>query len=355
MDFQHSLEHTLLKTSAATALGRVQAEDDATCLLALRELGAFSLMVPEEQGGCGLGFTEAAIILQEMGSKALRFPLAETVLLASRAILAYPNRLGGILSGDAYIAAATAGSLALVDGRVRGTIRLSGGTGATWIAARLEGYGIVLVPSHRLPGRQRVAVEPGAPVAEMAVDVAQQEVTIAPLPDYDEGMAILRCAEMLGAAERCFELGLCYLRDRWQFGQPIGANQALKHMAADTYLSLENCRIAVEYAAAALDLARSDPDDPETREDADGAVKVMLVFVPRAAREIAETVIQFHGGIGLTWEYPLNRYLRRIVRLGMDLGSVGDRRSSLCDQLLSERNSTPHGSRGRPMLETDQP
>ena len=52
----------------------------------------------------------------------------------------------------------------------------------------------------------------------------------------------------------------------------------------------------------------------------------MLAFVPQATREIAEAAIQFHGGIGLTWEYPLNRYLRRIVRLGTSLGSATQHR-----------------------------
>jgi alkylation response protein AidB-like acyl-CoA dehydrogenase len=354
MNFQNSLEQTLLKASAATAFERLQAVDDDACSPILRALGVFGLMVPEEQGGSGLGLTEAAIVLQEMGSKSLRFPLAETVLLASHAILAHPDRIESILSGDAYIAAATTGSLILKDGRISGLIRVPDAKGATWIAAQADGYGIVLVPSFKLSGTHRIPVEPGVLATEVTVNVAQQEVTITPSAVYTEGMAILRCAEILGAAERCFELGLGYLKDRWQFGKPIGVNQALKHMAADTYLTLENCRIAVEYAAAAMDLARAAPDDSEVREDAEKAVKVMLCFVPRAAREIAETAVHFHGGIGLTWEYPLNRHLRRIVRLGMGLGSVDDHRSSLVDQIFSDQDATQHSSRNPHALQSDR-
>ncbi|MDP3896345.1 MAG: acyl-CoA dehydrogenase family protein, partial [Mesorhizobium sp.] len=76
------------------------------------------------------------------------------------------------------------------------------------------------------------------------------------------------------------------------------------------------------------------------------AVEVMLAYVPRAAREIAETAIHLHGGIGLTWEYGLNAYLRRIVRLGMGLGPVSSHQLAVFERL----SGSSHSSEASPAL-----
>jgi alkylation response protein AidB-like acyl-CoA dehydrogenase len=159
-----------------------------------------------------------------------------------------------------------------------------------------------------------------------------------------ERLIILRCAEIVGAAAFCFETGVQYLKDRRQFGQPIGANQALKHLAADGYVQLENIRVAVTYAAASMDRALSNPGKAASLEDAREAVCVVLSYVPETARELAELSIQFHGGIGVTWEYTLNRYLRRIIRLGQSLGSSGYHRRALFSRVAGEAAVVPSNS-----------
>jgi alkylation response protein AidB-like acyl-CoA dehydrogenase len=88
----------------------------------------------------------------------------------------------------------------------------------------------------------------------------------------------------------------------------------------------------VEYAAAARDAADASPGDTTLLSASADAVGAMLAYVPRAAREIAETAIHLHGGIGLTWEYRLNAYLRRIVRLGMGLGAVSSRQLAMFER-----------------------
>ena len=67
-----------------------------------------------------------------------------------------------------------------------------------------------------------------------------------------------------------------------------------------------------------------------------GRADLVFAYVPATAREIAETAIHLHGGIGLTWEYPLNAHMRRIVRLGTALGSVSGRRLALFDHFQRE-------------------
>jgi alkylation response protein AidB-like acyl-CoA dehydrogenase len=339
VNFQHSEEQELLRDSVKTALAR---SGQGGAVAALAELGAFGVMVDEELGGSGLGMVEAAIIVQQAGKAGLTFPLSETVLLAGDVIADQPENTAATLAGKFPVAAAVSGSVSHLGRRLVGTLTFSESNDVDAFAAPLDDQSIALLSASIAGnGTRRAPIEPGEKAFALAVDVALQDARILTVAHYKDRLAVLRCAELLGAAEQCFELSIAYIKDREQFGQPIGANQALKHLAADNYLALENVRVAVEYAAAAMADALADPGNEQLTRDAETAVGVMLAYVPRAAREIAEASIQFHGGIGLTWEYTLNRYLRRIVRLGTALGSVTTHRRALAETICGERSERP--------------
>jgi alkylation response protein AidB-like acyl-CoA dehydrogenase len=118
--------------------------------------------------------------------------------------------------------------------------------------------------------------------------------------------AVGAAAEMLGAARRCMEMSVDYARVRHQFGQPIGAFQAIKHACADMLLEVENAHAATYYAAWALDAGV--PDAPL-------AASVAKAHVNEAARKVCGSAIQVHGGIGFTWEYDLHLYVKRAKHL----------------------------------------
>ena len=120
----------------------------------------------------------------------------------------------------------------------------------------------------------------------------------------DAGIAAT-CAEALGAMERAHALTMEYLATRTQFGQPIGRFQALQHRAVDMVVALELARSMVLFAAA-----MADDDDVQARGRAMSAAKIR---VARSARLIAQESIQMHGAIGLTEEYALSRYVRRLT------------------------------------------
>ena len=118
--------------------------------------------------------------------------------------------------------------------------------------------------------------------------------------------AVCASAEMLGAARRCLDMSVDYVKVREQFGQPIGSFQAIRHRCAEMLLAAEKSHAAVYYAAWALDAGA---------EDAAMAASVCKAYVSEAARDVCGDAIQVHGGIGFTWEYDLHLYFKRAKAL----------------------------------------
>lgn len=118
--------------------------------------------------------------------------------------------------------------------------------------------------------------------------------------------ALAVSAEALGAMEVAKDLTLDYLKSRTQFGQPIGANQVLQHRMVDLLIEIEQVRSCLMLAASTLEADRL------TRERNIAAAKHLT---GRVGRQVAEEVIQMHGGVGMTWELALPHYAKRIVMI----------------------------------------
>jgi alkylation response protein AidB-like acyl-CoA dehydrogenase len=127
----------------------------------------------------------------------------------------------------------------------------------------------------------------------------------------DAGL-ILLAADAYGGALRCLEMARSYALQREQFGQPIGAFQAVKHQLANMATELEPCLSLYWYAAHAFDRIK----EQSTRHAAIAKAHLTDVF-DRAARESTE----LHGGIGFTWEFDLHLWFRRAI---FDRSYLGD-------------------------------
>jgi len=112
------------------------------------------------------------------------------------------------------------------------------------------------------------------------------------------------CADMVGSMEAAFKLAMDYLNTRKQFDRLIGENQALRHRAAEMLVSLELCRSMAIGAAIAVD----SPGNEDSKTD---LLRAKLV-IGRHARSLCQQAIQLHGGIGMTEEYAVGHYLRRV-------------------------------------------
>jgi alkylation response protein AidB-like acyl-CoA dehydrogenase len=129
----------------------------------------------------------------------------------------------------------------------------------------------------------------------------------------EEAVAAL-CAEAIGCMAALQALTVDYLKQRRQFGIPIGSFQALQHRAVDMLTALEQARSMVLFATMML----ADPD-PAARARAVSAAKVQ---VGRSARLIGEAATQLHGGIGMTMEYKGGHYFKRLVMIDLTLGDA---------------------------------
>jgi alkylation response protein AidB-like acyl-CoA dehydrogenase len=243
-----------------------------------RELGTagfFALRLPEAEGGVGLGLPEAVLAFEEAGRALLPGPLVATHLAA--------GEVPGADTGETVVAAVDGTLVEWLDAAdvVRGD---AGGA----VAMRSVDP---LTPLHRVP---RTA--PTDPVA-----------------------ALLTAAEQLGSAARTCELAVQHARTREQFGQPIGAFQAVKHLCSEMLVRVEVARGAV-YAAAVT----GDPLD----------IAAAGLLADEAAERGARDCLQVHGGMGFTWESDVHLHLKRAWLRARRGQSTAEAEEALAEDLL---------------------
>jgi alkylation response protein AidB-like acyl-CoA dehydrogenase len=308
----------------------------------IAESGWLGLCAAESAGGSGLGAREALPVLVEAGRHAAPYPLAESLAVAERLsrMPAYQALAGQLIEGRVRVGVlpASAGEVSVekvADGwRVSGTWR-----GVPWasVADRLLACLVLDRPTWSMIdlhtatiSRETVTgLDRGCPLADVHLHghlVREADRVAVDEPAWARMRALFAAAELQGAAQACLDLALAHMKERKQFGQPIGRFQALKHIAANGALRLENMRAANAFAAWAHDAG----DD-----GADEAAHVAKAYASENARLIAEDAIQCHGGIGFTWEYGLHHFLRRIVRLAADCGTTYQHREALLGSFLT--------------------
>ncbi|MEU1885926.1 acyl-CoA dehydrogenase [Micromonospora rifamycinica] len=137
---------------------------------------------------------------------------------------------------------------------------------------------------------------------------------------------VLLAAEAVGVASGALEMAVAHARTREQFGRPIGSFQAVAHQLTDAYVDTESAR-SLAYRAAWLVRDEASPAGAQAVDEA--------VLVARgAAVRTCETAVQVTGGMGVTWEFPLHRWLRRALWLEAFPGFGDDPHDRVADRLL---------------------
>ncbi|MEU9676591.1 acyl-CoA dehydrogenase family protein [Streptomyces parvus] len=285
----------------------------------LADAGVFALAVPEAYGGVGPLPVEAAVACVELGRHAVPGPVAETlaagVLLAGAGGPVAEEWLPGIASGAAVVSltlegygpyapdADAADAVFTVSGD---ELRLAPGPGEPSASAD--------------PARRLFRPEPGgAPVAKGPALRAAARAA-------GDWAAFATAALVLGCGEELLRATVAYVKQRTQFGVPVGSFQAVKHRLADTLLGLEFARpllygAAVELASevsrpgAEAGSAEGSPGagagSAEGSPGAGAAVAAAKVTAGEAGYAAARTALQLHGAIGYTEELDLAWWLRR--------------------------------------------
>lgn len=256
---------------------------------ALVSLGLPGLLVPEDQGGLGLGLAEGARIAIELGRANVGQSIVDTALIAVPWLMrnGATDRVADIAGGGCRIALAHPVNPWIAD--LDGADYLLGGDGL--------GETPDAQPLNTVDSLRRLF----APVATMVSD------------DLLDLAALMSAAQMLGTTARMLELATDYAKQREQFGQPIGKFQAIKHHLATVAVKLEFARPVLWRAAVALD---------ERQPRAGVHVSHAKLAATDAAMLAAETAIQVHGAMGYTYEVDLHFWMKRAWALA---GAWGDR------------------------------
>ncbi|WP_405509560.1 acyl-CoA dehydrogenase [Streptomyces cyaneofuscatus] len=302
---------------------------------ALTGQGLTGIHLPEEYGGGGGGLLDLAVVLEEAAYGALPGPYLATALTGAVVRRATGAGTGDLLRGLA--AGERTAALALTPGTLTATPaegghRLDGtappvlsGEAADLLllpAATPNGERWFLVDAEGLTVRPHRSVDPTRPTAEVRADAVLVPAHRA-LP-LDSALvrdlaAVLLAADACGTAARSLDTAVEHARVREQFGRPIGAFQAVKHLCADMLVRLEQARALTWDAARAADEETDASGDGEAR----GLTAALAAATaPDAAYSCAKDAIQILGGIGFTWEHDAHLQLRRAVLARQLLGTA---------------------------------
>jgi pimeloyl-CoA dehydrogenase small subunit len=315
------------------------------------ELGLLGLPFAEAHGGFGGGPVETMIVMEAFGRGLVLEPYFATVILGGGLIrrgastaqqqallpqvtqgklklaFAHVERQSRYDLADVSTKAVQNGGAWLLDGaksvvlhgdcadRLLVTARVSGGR------RDRAGVGLFLVDANGSGvSRRGYPTQDGLRAAEVTLSGARGE----PLGDVgnalpvvehvvDEAIAAL-CAEAVGTMQAMHETTLEYLKTRQQFGRPIGQFQVLQHRSVDMLVALEQARSMAMFAAV-----MAAEDDATERRRAIAAAKVQI---GRSGRHVGQEAIQLHGGIGMTMEYKVGHYFKRMTMIDKMFGDA---------------------------------
>ncbi len=345
MNFELTDEQRMLQDT----LRRMLASSQGSAWQPLAEQGVFAALFSEQYGGLGGSGFDIAVVFEELGRAATIDPVLDSALLcgwliAEVASETHSELLADIVSGEVQLAfahtePASRYALSHVETTIeqRAQQQVLNGQKSVVVNARCAGYLLVsardeaaddhycialyLVPAnssgismyhYEMSGGGQAAEVTFENVAVSSADCLSADA----LPPIESAVAaalVAQCADTLGAMETVMSMTTDYLGTRQQFGRPLATFQALSHRVADMLIELEQARSAVILAAGHLDA------DPVTRDLHGSAAKNL---VGRVGQLIAEESIQLHGGIGMTDEYQLGKYARRIIMADHRFGDI---------------------------------
>jgi alkylation response protein AidB-like acyl-CoA dehydrogenase len=290
------------------------------------EIGVAGLAIPERYGGSGASAVETGIVMSELGRELVPSPMLGSAVLAAQALLAsgdeaacerlLPRIADGTVAALAWTAEAghwdpTEVAFA-ADLTGEAHYALDGATAEILLAVTPEG--LVEVDLYG-PGVERKAVPAMDITRELAVvrmdGASGQRIAgdgAHALAAARDAALVILAAEQTGTAERALEITVEYAKTRVQFGRPIGTFQALQHRMAYLHVLVESAR--------SMWLAAASSGDPMLAAGA-------KVYCSESLTRVVAEMVQLHGAIGVTWEHPAHRYLKRAHGSALLFGSPG--------------------------------
>lgn len=299
--FAEAIESILAERCTPAVVRAIEAGASAQDLAAaIADAGFHELLTSEDQGGGGAGWREFFDVVALCGAYAVPLPLAQT--LAARAIVFDPRQLpAGLITFAPSLARGHDGSLH--------ALHVPAGRTASHVIAA-DGDTLVLLSvsdAHQLPsgvhGRLAASLRWKAGAGKPLAGTVGAE-------QFQALGALLHAGLLAGAAKRAFDLTMVYANERTQFGKPIGKFQAIQHQLSVMAEHVAAGRMAAEAAFAA-------PGELPSVF----ACSVAKARTSEAAQLVASIAHAVHGAIGVTEEYDLQLYTRRLHEWRMAHGS----------------------------------
>ena len=305
----------------------------------LADLGLCGLYVPEDGGGIGMGPVEGMIVMEELGRGIVLEPLVQA-LIAGAVIAGYGDTasqstwLPQVASGEALIvlayqerqaryrldlcdAKATQAPGGYVLNGTKSLVAAGDHADAFIVPARINSQLALFIVERLSAGVQSrgYGTQDGGRAAEVVFKNAPatlltQDGLAALEHAVDIGIAAI-CAEAVGVMDKTLAITAEYLNTRKQFGVAISSFQALRHRMADMKMQLELARSMSFYASLKLNAPA-----PERR----AAMARAKVQLGSSMRFVGQQAVQLHGGIGVTDEYIVSHYFKKLTQLEMTFG-----------------------------------
>ena len=329
----------------------------------MAELGWMGLVLPEEYGGMGMNFMDLIILLQEMGRNILPGPFFCTVLLGSMPILnagtdeQKKQLLPKIASGEIIATMALYERNARYDAvgievraEAQGDNFIINGTKLFVENAHISDYIICVA-------RTRESSNPEEGITLFILDAKSPGIKWEVMPtmaddklcevvfnnvnipkenmvgELNEGWPVItrtlehatmaKCAEMVGGAEAVLDMTLDYVKERVQYGRPIGSFQVIQHYCANMWTNVATSRNLLYKVA--WDLSE---DLPAAKE-----VAMAKGWINQAYKFVTERAVQCHGAIGLTRDHDVGLYYRRAKAAELAFGDIDFQREQVAQHM----------------------
>lgn len=370
MDFSLDSDSLLLQSTAAKylrntcppkAVKEMIASEQGFSMAVWKEiadLGWTLLIYPEEYGGLGGRFLDLYLLFVEIGKAVLPSPFLSSVILSGLLILesgdekARNDLLPSIAAGETIVAPALGNSMGLydctrptmaakrtgegfsLDGKVL-FVDYAGAADHILICAGIEDAGptLFLIPSETrglaLSPISTISAESTFALEAMSVTASSDSVVGRPgaAHEYLERVlpkaTALICGEMCGGLERVVEMTVEYMKERVQFGKPLGILQAVQHKCADMESFLAGTRVICLLAASRINEGL----------DARKQVAMAKAWTNEAYKEVTWIAHQLHGGIGFTEEHDLHLYFKHAKTRELMFGDAAHHRRELAGLL----------------------
>jgi alkylation response protein AidB-like acyl-CoA dehydrogenase len=307
----------------------------------MAELGLCGLYIAEEHGGLGMGPVEGMVVMEELGRGIVLEPLAQC-LISGAVLQGYAPAaiqaawLPRIASGQALVVLAhqeraaryrldvcEAKALQTPAGwtlsALKNIVPVGDRADAFLVPATVDGKIAMFLVERSAAGvsTRGYGTQDGGRAAELRLEASPaQLVTLDGLSALEHAVDIgiaATCAEGVGAMERTLAITVDYLNTRKQFGVVISSFQALRHRAADMKMQLELARSMSYYASLKLNAPSAE------RRAAMARAKYQL---GNSMRYLGQQAVQMHGGIGVTDEYIVSHYFKKLTQLEMTFGDT---------------------------------